>query len=826
MSFDHRTEEPSIQALWAEHDVYAHDPTGTGPLFSVDTPPPYVSAAHLHVGHAMSYAQAEFVVRWHRMRGARVYYPMGFDDNGLPTERYVEKAHRIDKSTTSRSAFRRLCLEETTRGARAYEQLWRALGLSVDWSLRYSTIDEHCRRTAQRSFVELARAGRIVRDEAPVMWDPVARCALAQADVVTVSRRQKLHRVRFAALDGRPLAIATTRPELLVACVALHRHPDDDRYHGLDAAREPLSGRTVPVLPDPDVDPGFGTGLLMTSTFGDAEDVRRWRRDGLPLRLAIGPDGRMTALAGELAGRPAEDARGRIVKALKDRGLTDGFSMTPQQVPRAERTDAPVEWQVVPQWSLDLLGNLDRIRAAAARIRWFPSHMKARLDHWIDGLSWNWSLSRQRFYGVPIPAWLCEDCGDSVLASVEGLPVDPLEDAPPEQACPACGGALRGDPDVLDTWMTSSMTPQIHTNWAQSEGRTALAGLPMTVRVQAHEIIRTWLFYTLAKTVLHEDDAIPWQDVMISGWGLNEQGKKISKRDLAAAGDGFDRYDPEHLIERYGADALRHWAARSQLGHDLRYSERDVKAGRRTVVKLWNAARLADQLGEPPAAAPALADRPPEDRDVLHHLDQVIATTNAGFAEYDYARGLGAIDRFFFDRFCDDWLETIKARIYQAERFPEGSAKAALATCDEALRTIIGLYAPYLPFVTEAIWQRRYRPREPGVSLHVTRFPEPRGLPTVPEMDEVWAILRAVRAARTAARVPQSHGLEALIVDQPRRALEPTLRAVTRAERVEEGPGDLAVADSTLRIAVRFSPRSRSDGPPSPSTGSPETSPG
>ncbi|MEO0605037.1 MAG: class I tRNA ligase family protein, partial [Myxococcota bacterium] len=446
MSFDHQAVEPSIRQLWDDHDVYAHDPAASGPVFSVDTPPPYVSAAHLHVGHAMSYTQAEFVVRWRRMRGFAVYYPMGFDDNGLPTERYVEKAHQVDKSTISRSDFRALCLAETTRGARIYEALWRSLGLSVDWSLRYSTIDEHSRRTAQRSFVELAERGHIVRDTTPVMWDPVSRSSLAQADVATVSRRQKLHRVTFAALDGRPLEIATTRPELVAACVALYRHPDDDRHADVHEARVPLSDRTVPVLTDSDVDPEFGTGLLMVSTFGDAEDVRRWRRDRLDLRLAVGADGRMTELAGpDLAGRPVTDARGRILKALKDADLTSGFTMTPQQVPRAERTDAPVEWQVVPQWSLTLLGHEDRFRRAAERIRWFPEHMKARLDHWIDGLAWNWSLSRQRFYGVPIPAWLCEDCGETVLARLEDLPVDPLEDAPPTEACPACGGALKGD---------------------------------------------------------------------------------------------------------------------------------------------------------------------------------------------------------------------------------------------------------------------------------------------------------------------------------------------------------------------------------------------
>lgn len=807
MSFDHQTEEAQIRQLWADHDIYRYDPTHDGAVFAVDTPPPYVSADHLHVGHAMSYAQAEFVVRWHRMRGARVFYPMGFDDNGLPTERYVEKTHRIDKSTIRRSDFRALCLAETQRGAQTYEALWRSLGLSVDWSLRYSTIDEHCQRTAQRSFVELAASGHIVRDAAPVMWDPEAQCALAQADVVTAPRRQKLHRVHFTAADGRTLGIATTRPELVPACVALYRHPDDDRYADVTAARVPLSDRIVPLLTDPDVDCDFGTGLLMTSTFGDAEDVRRWRRDQLDLRLAIGPDGRMTEIAGpDLAGRPVAEARARIVRQLAEHGLTDGFTMTPQQVPQAERTEAAVEWQVVDQWSLRLLDDKDRFRAAADQIRWHPPHMKARLDHWIDGLAWNWSLSRQRFYGVPIPAWLC-DQGHAVLARIEDLPLDPLETPPPVETCPTCGRALHGDPDVLDTWMTSSLTPQIHANWAQTPGRVAI-DRPMTVRVQAHEIIRTWLFYTLVKAQLHHDD-LPWQDVMISGWGLDEQGKKISKRALQSVPKGqFNRYDPAHLIEKYGADAVRHWAARSQLGHDLRFSERDVKAGRRTVVKLWNAARLADQIGRPGPDAPPPSERPPEDQDILHGLDAVVRTTNEGLAAYDYARGLAAIDRFFFDRFCDNWLETIKDRVYQPDRFGPRSAEAARATCDEALRTLIGLYAPYLPFVTEAIWQRRYRSREAGVSLHTTRFPEPHGYPAMPQMVQVWALVRAVRAARTKARVPPSRALAALTIEAPDDLgpLRDTLIAATRATRLDQGPGTRPVPGTAWRIDVSFAP--------------------
>ena len=800
MSYDHRAIERECREHWERTGIYRFDPEGEGDIFAVDTPPPYVSAAHLHVGHAMSYTQAEFVVRWQRMKGRRPFYPMGFDDNGLPTERYVERVHGIDKRTTSRTAFRHKCLEETARGAQAYESLWRSLGLSVDWDLRYSTIDEHCQRTAQRSFLELFEAGRIYRSHDPVLWDPELQTSVAQADLDTLTRRQKLHSLAFAAeQDGAPLIIATTRPELLVACVALFRHPDDLRYQGLTGAKEPLEGRSVPVLADEGVDPAFGTGLMMVCTFGDAEDVRRWREHGLELRVRIGPDGRMTPDAGAYAGLSVAEARARIVKDLQGLGAYQGFEMTEQAVPIAERSGAPVEWQLAPQWFLRVLDLKPALLARSAELRWHPAHMKARLDHWIEGLKWDWNLSRQRYYGVPMPVWLCEACDTPVLARVEDLPVDPLEHAPPVDACPQCGGALRGDPDVMDTWMTSSLTPLINANWAGTPARQA-GPQPMTVRVQGFEIIRTWLFYTVLKSHLHTF-SLPWRDVMISGWGLNEQGRKISKRDLQKSTDpsGFNRYDPSHVIDRFGADALRHWAGRSHLGHDLRYHAKEIKGGRKVAVKLWNAGQLASMALEsfdPAAPRPGIADRPLEDQDLLWGLDRVIETVDSAFEAYDYATGLTALDRFFFGTFCDDWLEMMKPRLHEPDRFPQSSRAAAVATCAEAFRALLGLYAPYLPFVTEALYQRLFAAREGIQSLHITTFPRPSGAPAVADMDLVRGILRSVRSARTAQRLPQSQWLAALFLHGLDPAclegLRPTLIAACRARSVEPGAGPSA----------------------------------
>lgn len=781
--------EARARERWDEAGIHVFDPDRPGEVFSVDTPPPYVSAAHLHVGHAMSYAQAEFVVRYQRMRGRNVFYPMGFDDNGLPTERYVERAHKVRGDRLPRSEFRALCLDETARGAVTYERLWRALGLSVDWRHRYSTIDDHCRATAQRSFVDLLAAGRIERRDEPVFWDPEAHTSLAQADLETVTRRGHLHEVAFGAPDGRPLVIATTRPELLAACVALYCHPDDDRYQALigSRARVPLFGHHVPILADTEVDRGYGTGLMMVCTFGEGEDVMRWRRDGLDTRVVIGPDGRMTADARGYEGLPAETARAKILLDLGDALL--GTAHVRQQLSVSERTGRPVEFRLRPHWVLRLLDLRGDLRAAADELDWHPAHMKARLVDWIDGLKWDWNLSRQRAYGVPFPVWLCAACGHPVTPPVEALPVDPTEQPAPVDRCPECGhDDLRGDPDVMDTWMTSSLTPQIVTNWHGSGGRAPGPTRPLTVRVQGFEIIRTWLFTTVVKGLLH-DGALPWDDVMISGWGLNEQGRKIAKRDLETPAGEFNRYDPEHVITRHGADALRHWAAGTTLGHDSRYSEREVRAGRKVVLKLWNVARFVESLlgaDRPPAPIPD-AERSIEDRWLLAVRDRAVGAATKAFEAYDYAGARAAADGLLWN-LADHHLELVKDRFRSPDGHDDLARASAARTLWEVLRDLLALHAPVLPFVTDDLWHRLYADGEDAPSLHVTAWPEitdPRPEPA--EMSTVLAVLRACRTLRSDRRIPQGRVLDRLVVDGidvSDAALAGALRAAARTRDV------------------------------------------
>jgi valyl-tRNA synthetase len=416
--YDHQAVEAAARALWESHDIYRYDRDGLGPVFSVDTPPPTrTAAAHLHVGHAMSYSQPDFIVRYRRMRGERVFYPIGFDDNGLPTERYVEQAYSVRAADMPRAEFVALCLAETRRTAERYEDLWRRLGLSLDWSLRYSTIDARCQRTAQTSFIKLHEAGYLRRAQDPILWCPEDRTSLAQADVEDLERTSRLHTIRFPAQapqgeaqapqgeaqapqgeaqapQGEALLIATTRPELLPACVALYHHPADPRYTGLNPetrARVPLFGYEVPVLADESVDPQYGTGLMMVCTFGDSEDVLKWRRDHLPLRLVVEPDGRLGPLAGEFAGLPLAQARSAIVKALAAAGLLVDSLPVRQVVGVHERCQTPVEFQIRPQWFIAVREHADRFRARAAELEWIPPYMRRRLEDWIDGLKWDWT---------------------------------------------------------------------------------------------------------------------------------------------------------------------------------------------------------------------------------------------------------------------------------------------------------------------------------------------------------------------------------------------------------------------------------------------------
>ncbi len=734
--------EQELREFWRKEKIYAFDTHDTTrPVFSVDTPPPYVSADHLHAGHIMSYSQAEFVVRYKRMRGYNVFYPMGFDDNGLPTERYVEKKHKIKhKESISRSDFVSICLEETAKGAQNYRDLWELLGISVDWSKTYSTINDHSQKISQWSFLDLYKKGLIKREEQPIMWDISFQTALAQTDLEDSEQDSHLNDIEFNAEDGTPLIISTTRPELIPACVALYHHPDDPRYSHLKDARAvvPISGHHVPIKTSPKVDLEFGTGLMMVCTWGDTEDIEKWREDRLDTRCIMNEKGIVNSLGGKYAGTHISKLRKIILADLDKIGKIKAQKAISHTVQVSERSGTPVEFIQTKQWFIKLLDHKEELLNKGEELNWYPPRMHQIYKDWVTSLKWDWCISRQRYYGVPVPVWYHKDTGEIILPDESELPVDPTEYTPKGYKAED----LIADTDVMDTWMTSSVSPIIGAQLAENfplYDPTDSRLYPSSLRPQAFEIIRTWLFYTITKSLFHHGQ-LPFTDAMISGHGLDETGRKISKR--------LGNYvEPSKIIAEFGADALRYWATGASLGESLRYSPDEVKKGKKTVTKLYNAAKFVHMhtSGVNFTSQPHLE---PVDIWVLSKIDTTIEHVSNAFEGYEYSKAKLELDKLFWNILTDNYLEFIKYRLYGSDEVSKYSAQHTLYRVFEA---IIKMYAPIMPFVTEEIYQILYRQESSPISLHVSSWPEPDytfGLDTDALEKEFIEVLQVVDAVR------------------------------------------------------------------------------
>ena len=717
LPYDPRTVEVAAQAIWERERCHAFDPSSTAEVFSIDTPPPTVSGS-LHVGHVFSYTQAECIARYQRMRGKNVFYPFGFDGNGLPTERLTEAEHGVRGRDMPRPDFVRLCLETSRKYEREFETFMRSLGISADWSLAYSTIDDRCIRISQRGFLDLWHKGHAYLKEAPAFWCTQCRTALAQADLEAVEKPSRFVEVRFDLAGGGSFEIATTRAELMPACVAVFLHPSHPRTQELAGRRAlvPLEdGRDVPIVADERVDPAKGTGIVMCCTFGDKTDMEWFKKHALPLRTAIALDGTMTDLAGPEKGLYVTKARKAFLERLTTAGHVTGGKDIVHPVAVHERCKTDVQFLVTKQVYVRLLDKKDALVAQGEKVRWFPEHMGKRYRDWVENLEWDWGISRQRFYGVPFPFWHCKACATVKLARDQDLPVDPTA-ASPHGPCEACGATeFVAERDVMDTWATSSETPQINARAGDPEGlpRTPL---PMSMRPQAHEIIRTWAFYTIAKSYLHRGE-VPWRDAMISGWVLAPDRQKIAKT------LGNSPAEPNALIVKHGADALRYWALSAKLGTDYAFTEEDISAGRRLCVKLWNASRLV--VGHLAGFDPT-APRAPEraaDRGVRLRLAWTVAEATELLDAYEFGLAKKRIEEFFWSDLCDHWLEMAKDRLYDTS--PEGAAarRSAQATAYDTLWTVLRLLAPFVPHVVEAVHQSHFRASERVAS--VTRAPWP-----------------------------------------------------------------------------------------------------
>jgi valyl-tRNA synthetase len=758
-SYDPTEAESRWAARWARDGVYRWDPArGRDETFVIDTPPPTVSGS-LHVGHVFSYVHADVIARYQRMRGKNLAFPIGWDDNGLPTERRVQNVLGVRPNTklpydpswqprrdkkadapledVSPKNFIEACKLVMSEDEAVFEALWRRLGLSYDWSQLYRTIAEHPQRIAQLSFLDLVAKGEAYSRYAPTMWDVDDQTAVAQAEVEDREQPGAFHDLRFAVSGGGELTISTTRPELLGACIAVVAHPDDARYQKLfgKTAVTPLFRAPVPILASSHADPEKGTGILMVCTFGDQADVEFWRTQQLPLRQLIGPEGRMrqvtygespfasedparaNAAWAELTGKTVKQARARIVELLRADGA---LAAEPRPITHAvkfyERGSRPLEFLPTRQWFVRLLVHREALLAQGQKIAWHPPHMRARYDNWVQGLNQDWCISRQRFSGVPFPVWYKldqnkePDYQQPIFAAPATLPVDPRLQPPPGFTESQRGqpGGFAGDPDVMDTWATSSMTPQIMSHWTLDPARHGKL-FPMDMRPQAHEIIRTWLFYTVVKAYLHERE-VPWKHAVISGWILDPDRKKMSKSKGNVT-------TPAHLLDQYSADGVRYWAARARLGVDTTFDEQVMKLGKRLATKLVNAGRFVIQQLE--RAGESFSEKMithPLDTSFVKRLRDVVTRATESFEAFEYAAALQASEEAFWD-FCDNYLEIVKVRAYAESASAERSS--ALATLELGLRTFLRLLAPAMPFVTEEIWSWRFG----LLSIHASPWP-------------------------------------------------------------------------------------------------------
>lgn len=793
--YDNKHFEEKLKNYWQENKTYALDKEaiGKGNFFSVDTPPPTVSGS-LHIGHIFSYTQTDIITRYQRMLGKSTFYPMGFDDNGLPTERFVEKKKKVSSFKLGRSEFIKLCLEVTHEVEEEFKQLWQKLGLSIDWNYTYSTISSDVRKLSQESFIRLLEKGFVYRKEEPALYCTACRTSVAQAELDDIEVDATFNDIQFKSQDGKPLTISTTRPELLSSCVALFYNPEDSRYKELKGQKAivPIFNYEVPILEDESVEIEKGTGLVMCCTFGDKNDIEWYKKYKLPYKQSIDKAGRWVESTGPLAGLKFKEARAKILELAKEQGVLVNQKPIKHAVNVHERCKKEIEYSVLSQWFINILDHKQKFIELADKINWYPQHMKSRYINWVENLSWDWCISRQRFYGIPFPVWHCQDCNEVIVPEVKDLPIDPQEVQ--LQVCTKCSGTnIVPDTDVMDTWNTSSISPEICYSLIYGPDKAfdkeaTKNFLPMSMRPQAHDIIRTWAFDTIVKSWMHFED-IPWNNIVISGHVLSTEKEKISKS------KGNNPTDPTRLLETYPSDVIRFWTASASLGTDVAFSETQLKIGQKLVIKLWNAFRFASMNLENKSIT-----RPKElgpiNEWLFANAKETFDNYKKSLDKFEFGFALESTDKLFWHDFCDNYLEVIKHQLFNPDQYSAEEVNATLWTLQNVGLIILQLYAPFIPYVTEAIYKELFE-KDFGVdSIHKTNFKLLEDKTTYSQeskelTNELIKIIGNVRKLKTEHQLALNAELDKLTVGTEEKFIDglqklaPYLKGITHAFEIE-----------------------------------------
>jgi valyl-tRNA synthetase len=799
--YDPKEVEPKWQEYWEKEGIFKFDVNSDAEVYSIDTPPPTVSGK-MHLGHAFSYAQQDFVVRFQRMKGKNIFYPFGTDDNGLATIRLIEREKKVKAFDLGREKFVKLVLDTLEKELRPkYISDWKNLGMSCEWGIFYTTINEHCQRISQESFIDLYKKGRIHRKRTPFMWCPECQTSIAQVELNDVTKNSNFVYIKFETSIGKTITIATTRPELMPACVAIHVHPEDKRYKEFIGAKAklPIFDREVEIYANEAADMEFGSGAVYHCTFGDMDDVE-WieEMDIEPIEV-MNKDGTFNEKAGKYQGMKSEEARKAIIEDLENLGAIEKIEPIQHVVNVHERCDTPIEILMTEQWFIKYLDLKEDMLRWGDELNWYPKYMKNRFDNWIKGLKYDWNISRQRFFGVPIPVWYCKKCGEIILADESKLPVDPLKDQPPINECSKCKSQeIVGDKDVLDTWATSSLTPQLAIQLMPKEIQKKL--YPMNLRPQAHDIITFWLFNTVVKSQLHYK-VNPWKDCMISGWALDPHGKKMSK----SKGNVIE---PQVMTEKYSADCLRFWAAGSKLGEDLSFQEKDLVTGQKFITKFWNASKFAIMhLDDYNLEKPKLEGF---DKWFMIKLNNLIKLSTDSFEKYEYSRTKADTEKFFWQVFCDNYLEIVKDRLYNPDKRGKEQRVSAQYGLYNAILSCLKLMAPITPHFTEEIYHLYFADKEKLKSIHISEWPKYDEKLEDEELEKIGdsavEIIQHVRKFKADNKISLGQEIKLLVIKiGDEKALDPFLediKSTTRAKEIKfEGKADIEINEK-LKIGI------------------------